>query len=171
MQGEIVNKVASSGLITIDLEEYYKDIEIASFDIAQNLWQGLVIKEKDFREFVKTNDWSVYTGKYVNIYCSADAIVPSWAYLLLTIALQPYAKLVVLGSEVDLQKAILDNVIDEMSVSEFTDGRIIIKGCANIPQANYALVKLTQKLIPVAKSLMFGEPCSTVPLYKKPKGE
>lgn len=169
MSDTIVNKVAQSGLITIDLETYYKGIQRKSFDIANQLWQGIALKEKDFRQFVKEHDWSEYQNCYVNIFCSADAVIPSWAYLLLTIALNPFAKKIVFGSNDDLDKAIILDLIYSLPLDEYADGRVIIKGCSNIPHATYALVELTHLLQPRVKSLMFGEPCSTVPLYKKPK--
>ena len=166
---EIVNRVANSGLITLNLEDYFKGVKIQPYNIGDNLWQGIVLKEKDFRAFVKDNDWSFYKDAYVNLFCSEDAVIPSWAYLLITVALEPYAKKVIYGSSEDLDKVIVDNVIDSLDLAQFKEGRVIVKGCSSIPHAEYALVRLTTKLKPVVKSLMFGEPCSTVPIYKKSK--
>lgn len=164
---EIENKIANSGLITIDLEDFYPKEERVNYDIAQNLWQGLALKEKDFREFIKTNDWSVYQNKLVAINCSADAIIPTWAFMLLSTALQPYAKKIFFGSLEELEKNLFSEIISNLNIDDYKDGRIIIKGCSNLPVPISAYVELTNKLLPVVKSLMFGEPCSTVPLYKK----
>lgn len=164
---EILNKIANSGLITIDLEDLYPKGERVSYDIAQNLWQGLALKEKDFREFIKTNDWSVYQDKYVAIHCSADAIVPTWAFMLLSTALQPFAKKIIFGSLEELENNLFSEVISNIKAEDYVDARVIIKGCSNLPVPTSAYVELTNKLLPVVKSLMFGEPCSTVPLYKK----
>lgn len=164
---EIINKVQQSGLITIDLEELYPKGERVEYDIAQNLWQGLALKEKDFREFISTNDWSVYKDKYVAVFCSADAIVPTWAFMLLSAALQPYAKKIVFGSKEELEKNIFSDLISSLNENNYKDARVVIKGCSDLPVPLSAYVDLTNKLLPVVKSLMFGEPCSTVPIYKK----
>lgn len=164
---EIENKIANSGLITIDLEDLYPKGERVSYDIAQNLWQGLALKEKDFREFIKTNDWSFYQDKYVAIHCSTDAIIPTWAFMLLSTALQPYTKKIIFGSLEELENNLFSEVISNIKAEDYVDARVIIKGCSNLPVPTSAYVELTNKLMPVVKSLMFGEPCSTVPLYKK----
>lgn len=167
---EIRNKIKESGLINIDLADFKPDTNtITSFDIADHLWQGLVLKEKDFRAFLAENDWSVYAGKNVYIHCSADAIVPTWAYMLVAVKLQGIAAFATVGSETDLQKAIIKEKIDKLDTSAFPDGRFIVKGCADIASPEFAMVTLTQKLQPVAKSIMYGEPCSTVPVYKAAK--
>lgn len=164
---EIVNKVAQSGLINLNLEEIYPKGNRVIYDLKQNLWQEIALKEKDFRTFIKEHDWSVYKGKYVGVTCSADAIVPVWAYMLLTTALQPHAELIVFGDEEDLEKEICSNFIQNMDLEPYKDQRVIVKGCAAIPNQELAMVELTKKLMPVTKSLMFGEACSTVPLHKR----
>lgn len=166
---EIVNKVAQSGLISFDLEKYYPKGERALIDIKENLWQGIALKEKDFRSFIKENDWSAYQDKYVAVICSEDAIIPTWAYMLVTSALNEFAKKVVFGSLEDLENEILIEVINNIDISEFEDKRVIVKGCSNLPIPTNSYVKLTEKMLPVVKTLMFGEACSSVPLYKKKK--
>lgn len=167
---EIRNKIKESGLINLDLADFKPNKgSITEFDIANHLWQGLVLKEKDFRTFLAENDWSVYQDKNVFIHCSADAIVPTWAYMLVAVKLQDIAAFAVVGNEIDLQKAIISSKIDALDTTAFTDGRFIIKGCADIACPEFAMVTLTQKLIPIAKSIMYGEPCSTVPVYKAPR--
>lgn len=166
MPEEIINKVANSGLITIDLEEYYPKGERVLFDIKPLLFQELILKEKDFREFIKTNDWSVYQNKFVAVICSADAIVPTWAYMLIGIALEPFAKKIVFGNLEVLETLLFHEVLSKIDYASFKDQRIVIKGCGNLPVTTNAYIELTNKLKPVAKSIMYGEPCSTVPLYK-----
>ena len=165
--GEIINKVQQSGLITIDLEEYYPKEERVEYDLAQNLWQGLALKEKDFREFVSANDWSVYKNKLVAITCTADAIVPTWAFMLVSGSVQPYAKKIIFGNLQELESAVFSDIIRSLDANIFRDARVVIKGCSKLPVPVSAYVELTNKLLPVVKSLMFGEPCSTVPIYKK----
>ena len=167
MENEIVNKVQQSGIITIDPEEFYPAEECVEYDIAQNLWQGLVLKEKDFREFIATHNWIVYQNKNIALYCSADAIIPNWAYMLLTSALKPYANKIVFGNKSQLISEIISEKIDQLDATKYKDTRVIIKGCGEkeIPASVY--VKLSDKLLPEVKSLMFGEPCSTVPVFKR----
>lgn len=164
---EITNKVQQSGLISIDLEELFPKGERASYDLAQNLWQGLALKEKDFREFISQNDWKSFQDKYVAIHCSVDAIIPTWAYMLLSTALQPYAKKIVYGNPEHLERVLFHELVSSIDEKKYQDARVVIKGCSNLPVPNSAYVDLTNKLLPVVKSLMFGEPCSTVPIYKK----
>lgn len=166
MSNEIINKVANSGLITIDLEEYYPKGERVLFDIKPLLFQELILKEKDFREFVKNNDWSIYQNKFVAVVCTADAIVPTWAYMLISIALEPYAKRIVFGDLQTLETLLFNEVLSALDYSSYKDQRIVIKGCSNLPVTTNAYVELVNKLKPFAKSIMYGEPCSTVPLYK-----
>jgi hypothetical protein len=166
--GEIVNKVAQSGIITIDLEEWYDETPRVLVDIKPWLFQELILKEKDFREQLKNHDWKQYQNKYVALMCSADAIVPTWAYMLLTIQLQPFAKKIVYGNLETLETILFQEKTNALDVSSYKDARIVIKGCSDKPVPISAYVALTEKLKPVAKSIMFGEPCSTVPLYKKP---
>ena len=166
MELEITNKVANSGLISFDLEAYFHSGERVIYDIKDNLFMGLMLKEKEFRAFLKENDWSTFSGKNVAIICSEDAIVPTWAYMLLAIQLQPYANVVVFGGLEDLEKELYELAFNQLDLEQFKDQRIVVKGCSNakIPVSVY--VDLTMRLKPIAKSLMFGEPCSTVPLYK-----
>lgn len=162
----IVNKVANSGLVTIDLEEMAPAGDRVLFDIQPLLFQGLILKEKDFREFIKQENWENYRDKYVAIHCSSDAIVPTWAYMLLTTALEPFAKKIVFGTLEQLETQLYSELIEKFPVEHYRDARVVIKGCSKIPVPISAYVELTGKLRPVVKSLMYGEPCSTVPLYK-----
>ena len=166
MEKEIINKVANSILKTIDLEELYPKGERIVFDISSWLFEGLILREKDFRAQVKDFDWQKYENTYVTLTCSSDAIIPSWAYLLLTTALNPYAKKIVVGDLVLLETLIFQEIISSLDISEFKNAPVIIKGCTNkpIPQSAYTL--LISKLQTTAKSIMFGEACSTVPLFK-----
>jgi hypothetical protein len=165
----IVNRVANSGLISLDLEDYYHKGERVEYDLASNLYQGLILKEKDFREFIKSNDWASYSGKNVAIICTADAILPTWAYMLLISKLQPHANMVVAGDLADLEQALYQQAIARIDVNEFKDAKVVVKGCGKYPVPVFAYAELTRKLLPVAASIMYGEPCSTVPVYKKPK--
>ncbi len=166
-QKEIINKVANSALVTFDLEELYQPGERVLIDIKDQLFQGLILREKDFRDFIKTTDWSAYKDKFVAITCSADAIIPTWAYLLLTIALEPYAKLIVFGSELDLEERLYQDALSKIDWSKFEGAKIVIKGCSKVNVPDAAYVEVVRRLRPMAASLMFGEPCSTVPLYKR----
>lgn len=163
---EIVNKIANSGIVTIDLENFYIQGERVLFDLKPHLFRELLLKEKDFREFVKTNDWSVYKDKFVGIVCTADAIVPTWAYMLLTLALEPFAKRVFFGNLNDLETILFTESLSKVNPNDYKDARIVIKGCGDKAVPLNAYVQLTALLKPVAKSIMYGEPCSTVPLYK-----
>lgn len=165
----IVNKVEQSGIITIDLEDYYPSGERVLFDIKELLFQGLILREKDFREFVKNQDWSKYKDKYVALTCSADAIVPTWAYMLLATQLEPYAKKVVFGNLETLETILYNEALNKLDLNAFKNARIVIKGCGNLPVPKAAYVEITRILRPVAKSIMYGEACSTVPLYKQAK--
>lgn len=165
---EIRNKVKESGLISMDLADFKPNQSlITSIDIADNLWQGLVLKEKDFRNYIDTHDWSQYKNRFVHIHCSADAIVPTWAYMLVASKLVGVARLALVGSKVELEKQVIALNILSIDVTDYIDGRIIIKGCADIACPEFAMVTLIQKLQPIAKSIMYGEPCSTVPVYKR----
>lgn len=166
---EITNKVANSGLITIDLGELYLPGERVVLDIKDQLFRELILREKDFREFIKTNDWSQYKDKYVALTCSADAIIPDWAWMLLASALEPFAKKIVFGSIEVLETVLFDEILSAFDVENFRGERIVIKGCGDKPVPKSAYIELTRKLRPVAKSIMYGEPCSTVPVYKQPK--
>lgn len=164
---EIVNKVAQSGLVEINLEEYYPKGERVLFDIKDRLFQGLILKEKDFREFVKKEDWSSYRDKFVALTCTADAIVPTWAYMLLVTVLEPFAKKVIFGSFQTLEAILYHEVLNKINPGDYTGKRVVIKGCSNLPVPVSAYVEITRILRPVAKSIMYGEACSTVPLYKQ----
>lgn len=167
IQENIVNKVASSGLITLDLEAYYDQAERVVYDIKDNLFHGLILREKDFREFIKTHDWSQYTGKNVAITCSADAIVPTWAYMLLSNRLSPYVNELVFGSLETLEAILLSKALAKIDFNNFANERVVVKGCADIDIPVFAYVEITRQLSKVAKSIMYGEPCSTVPIYKR----
>ena len=170
METEIINKVANSGLISFDLEESFHHGERVVYDIKDNLFMGLILKEKDFREFIKNKDWTEYSGKNVAIICSEDAIVPTWAYMLLALQIEPYANMVVFGDLVDLEKKLYEVALNSMDLEQFKDQRVVVKGCSNAQIPTYVYVELTRRLKPIVKSLMFGEPCSTVPLFKKKIG-
>ncbi|MBD0332740.1 MAG: DUF2480 family protein [Chitinophagaceae bacterium] len=167
MDDVVINKVAASGLITLDLEKYLPRDEIVTFDLKDHLFMGLILKEKDFREALKTTDWEQYRGKFVAIICSVDAIIPVWAYMLVASYLQEIAKDVYLGNAADMYKHLLLKNISLISTEDFIDQRIVIKGCGDTPIESYAYAEVTKLLRPVAKSIMYGEPCSTVPIYKK----
>jgi hypothetical protein len=169
MEKEIINKVALSGIITIDLEEFYPHGERVLFDIKEHLFQGLILKEKDFREFVKHEDWSEYTDKYVSLICSADAVIPTWAYMLLSTKLEPYVKKVVFGDLETLETVLYNEILNKLNINDYKDARVVVKGCGNLPVPNAAYVEITSLLRSVAKSIMYGEACSMVPLYKQPK--
>ena len=165
---EIVNKVASSALITLDLEEYYHPGERVLLDIKDWLFQGLILKEKEFRTYVKEHDWEQYAGKNVAITCSADAIVPVWAFMLLTTRLKS-AHCVIMGTLDTLELTLFQKALREIDLGQLQDAKVVIKGCGELPVPDSAYVELTHLLTPVVSSLMYGEPCSTVPIYKVPK--
>lgn len=167
MSDVIVNKVAESGLITLDLEQYYPKGEIVVFDLKDYLFMGLILKEKDFRAALQQLDWSQYKDKNVAVLCSVDAVIPVWAYMLVASYLQPVARELVFGDADELRKQVLLKNIRQIDMSEFTDKRVVVKGCGEVPIGDYAYMEITQRLRPVAKSIMYGEPCSTVPIYKK----
>ncbi|WP_310991506.1 DUF2480 family protein [Aequorivita marina] len=169
MEKEIVNRVANSKLITLNLEDFYPTGERVAFDISPWLMEGIVLREKDFRQQAKNHDWSQYQDKFVALFCSTDAIVPGWAYLLLSLHLVPYTKKAIVGNLQELDSILFAEILKDLDVSEYQDKSIIIKGCANKPIPQNAYVLLAQKLQPIAKSIMYGEACSSVPLYKKPK--
>lgn len=169
MEKEIINRVDQSGLTEFNLEDHYPKGERVLLDIKDNLFGGLILKEKDFREFVQKEDWNKYTGKFVAITCSADAIVATWAYMLLASALEPFAKRIVFGDLKTLETVLFTEVLSKIDVEKFRDQRVVIKGCGDIPVPESAYVEITRLLRPVAKSIMYGEPCSTVPIYKQVK--
>jgi|OM-RGC.v1.021126100 Protein of unknown function (DUF2480). len=169
MAQEIVNRVAKSGLVSLNLEEFYPKGKRILFDIKENLWQGIALKEKEFRGFIKEHNWRAYQNAYVALHCSVDAIVPTWAYMLITTQLQPFAKKIVFGDLNQLEDLLFEEAIAQLDMKSFQDARIVIKGCSDQAVPPSAYVRLTDRLMPFAKAIMYGEPCSTVPLWKKPK--
>lgn len=169
MTDRIVNKVAESGLISLDLEQWYPKQDIVLFDIKDYLFMGLIVKEKEFRESLKQADWSLYKGKAVAITCSADAIIPVWAYMLLSSYLQPVCSELYMGTEQELLKHLFLKNIDAADLTSYMDQRVIVKGCGDTPIGEFAYAEITKRLLPIVKTLMYGEPCSTVPVYKKPR--
>ncbi|MBL0133686.1 MAG: DUF2480 family protein [Chitinophagaceae bacterium] len=167
MSDPIINKVAESSLTTLNLEDYYPTDEIALFDLKPFLFMELILKEKDFRQALQQLDWAPYTGKTVAVTCSADAIIPVWAYMLVASYLEPIAKEVVMGDEATAIRQLFIKNINNIDASSFEDKRVVIKGCGDQPIGDYAYMEITKKLRPVVKSIMYGEPCSTVPVYKK----
>jgi hypothetical protein len=167
MSDEIVNKVASSGLVTIDLETWYPKEDISVFDLKPHLFMELILKEKEFRDTLQKYDWLQYQGKVVAVTCTADAIIPMWAYMLVASYLQPVASVVIFGDEKTARQQLFLERINAIPLEEFNDKRIVIKGCGDLPIGEFAYMAITTRLRPVAKSIMYGEPCSTVPIYKK----
>ncbi|RYD82897.1 MAG: DUF2480 family protein [Sphingobacteriales bacterium] len=168
MSEQFVNKVAESGIITLNLEDYYPKEEVKLFDMKDYLFMGLILKEKDFRESLKQLDITVYENKIVALTCSADAVIPMWAYMLVASLLQPVAKEIIFGNEEQTSQEILLRNITAIKATEFADQRMVIKGCGELPVKEAAYIAITSLLRPYAKSIMYGEPCSTVPVYKKP---
>ncbi|MEQ9231068.1 MAG: DUF2480 family protein [Cyclobacteriaceae bacterium] len=164
----IINRVASSSLKSIDLEDYLDNRPIAAFDLKDVLFQGMILKEKDFRDFVKNNDWSVFDNHNVHIFCSADAVIPTWAYMMLVTKLQK-ANLVVQGTEDDLEKALIVQAVQKLRAENWQDAKVVIKGCGSIRNTEFAYTEIAKALVPVVSSLLYGEPCSTVPVFKKPR--
>lgn len=167
---EIVNRVAKSPLISIDLEDYLHNGETVIFDLEGILFEGLILREKDFRAFLKENDWEAYDGKNVGLICSADAIVPTWAYMLLVTKLKPFAHSVTFGDSGEVEKRLIDEAIARcVAENDLEDKKVVIKGCGNVKNVAYAYTKITDEVLPKVTSLMYGEPCSTVPIYKRKK--
>ncbi|NBU80212.1 MAG: DUF2480 family protein [Flavobacteriaceae bacterium] len=166
---EILNKVANSVLEVFDLEDYYPSGIRTQIDISQWLLEGFLLKEKDFREALKKHDWSQFQNHFVAIHCSTDAIIPAWATILLTVYLSPFAKKIVLGNLNDLETALYQEILLTLDYSKYQDKPIILKGCSKKPVPESAYIMAIQKLQPFAKSIMYGEACSAVPLYKKSK--
>jgi hypothetical protein len=161
------NKVAESGIVTIDLASLLPSNDIIVFDIKPYLFMELILKEKEFRAALLTTDWTIYQDKVVGIICSADAIIPMWANMLIVSALNPFAKAVYFGNENKVREQQLLENINALNINEYNDQRVVIKGCGDTPIGESAYIAITQKLRPVVKSIMYGEPCSTVPVYKK----
>lgn len=167
MENIIINKVAESALTSIDLEEYYPKDETAVFDLKDHLFMGLILKEKDFRAALQTFNWEQFRDRNVAITCSADAIIPMWAYMLVASNLQPVAKSVVFGEEKNISQTLLLRNILQINGEEYRDKRVVIKGCGDVAISEAAYVEITNKLRPFVKSIMYGEPCSTVPIFKR----
>jgi hypothetical protein len=167
MSDEIVNKVAQSQLLTLDLETYFPAEEIAVFDLKPHLFMELILKEKDFRTALQNQDWQAYQNKLVAVTCTADAIIPMWAYMLVASYLQPVAKDVIFGSEETVRQQLFMQRINEIDAAAFKDMRVVVKGCGDKPIGEFAYLTITKKLMPVVRSIMYGEPCSTVPIFKK----
>jgi len=164
---EFVNKVAESGLITIDLENWYPKGEIVVFDLKDYLFMGMIVKEKEFRDTLKNTDWEVYRNKMVSIICSVDAIIPSWAFMLVASYLQPVCKELALATPEEMRKQVFLRNIQSINSADYKDQRVIVKGCGDTPIGDFAYLEITRILRPVVRSLMYGEPCSTVPVFKK----
>ncbi len=169
MEKEIVNRVTASTLVSIDLEEFHTPGERVLLDIKDLLFEGIILKEKDFRDFIKTHDWSRYTGKLVAITCTVDAVIPTWAYMLLTIALRPFAAKVFFGSSSELESYLFQETLAGINWEQYRGAKVVIKGCSKLEVPTSAYVMVSSYLQPIVASMMYGEPCSTVPLYKKTK--
>ncbi|MFN6286065.1 MAG: DUF2480 family protein [Bacteroidota bacterium] len=164
---EFVNKVAESGLITIDLENWYPKGEIVVFDLKDYLFMGMIVKEKEFRDTLKNTDWEVYRNKMVSVVCSVDAIIPSWAFMLVASYLQPVCKELALATPEEMRKQVFLRNIQSINSVDYKDQRVIVKGCGDTPIGDFAYLEIARILRPVVRSLMYGEPCSTVPVFKK----
>jgi fructose-1-phosphate kinase PfkB-like protein len=169
MADQIINRVANSPLITIDLEETLPELMVLEWDVKDVLFKGLILREKDFRGFVKEHDWSKYKNQLVALYCSADAIVPTWAYMILANKLEQNGAQVIFGTKAEVLARKYKDMIEEMDLEIYRDKMIVVKGCGDRDIPTDVYVQLTARLTPLVKSIMYGEPCSTVPVYKKPK--
>jgi len=166
---EIVNRVASSALKVFDLEEHFVPGERVVLDISDQLYQGMILKEKPFRDFIKAHPWQQYDGKFVAITCSEDAVIPTWAYMLIASALEPYARAFVFGGLEQLETKIFFDTLSGIDWQQYADAKVVIKGCSKVAVPVAAYVEATRLIRPYAASIMFGEPCSTVPVYKRAK--
>lgn len=169
MSEEIINRVSTSQLITLDLADYIPEGERVQYDLKENLFQGLILREKEFRTFIKEKNWSEYEGKHVAVHCSEEAIVPKWAYMLLVTKLQPFAKTIVYGNLDDLERALIIQSIRQIDPEIYKDKKLVIKGCGEKEIFESAYMEVVLLLQPYVSSIMYGEPCSTVPVYKKPR--
>ena len=170
VEKEIINRVAQSSIETIDLEDLFDHGEKVLYDLKDNLFEGIILKEKDFRNFLKSHNWSIYQDKHVAIYCSVDAIIPRWAFMLLTVHIAPFAKSVIYGNLSDLENELFRIAVKKIDAQKYVDKKVVIKGCSKFNVPTSAYVELTRLLQPYASSIMYGEPCSTVPIYKRVKG-
>lgn len=167
MNKEIINRVAKSPLITIDLEELYPSGNRVTLDIAPWLLEGIILKEQDFRKYVSEHNWSQYEGHFVAMHCSTDAIIPAWAYMLISAQLAPFSSKTIVGTLSTLETLLFSEIVQKIDISLYKDKPVIVKGCSSKPIPETAFIQLVQKLQPVAKSIMYGEACSAVPLYKR----
>ncbi len=165
----IINRVTNSALISLDLEGFYPQGERILYDIKENLFQGLILREKEFRGFIASYDWEKYKDKYVAIHCSADAIVPTWAYMLLASKLSFFARKVIFGNLQELENSLFQDALKSINLDSYKDAKVVVKGCSKVAVPEFAYVEIVQLLQPVAASIMYGEPCSTVPIFKRPK--
>lgn len=163
----IRNKVQESGILTIDLAQFKTRLGIREVDIANQLWQGLVLKEKDYRVWIKDHDWSAYKDSAVFVHCSADAVIPTWAYMLVASQLIQQEVPFLIGEKSELERKLILDRIDELELEPYQDARIMIKGCSDIADPAFAMSELMKRLQPIAKSIMYGEPCSSVPVFKR----
>ena len=165
---EIVNKVANSGIITIDLEDFYPKEHVVEIDIKDFLYEGIILKEKDFRKALDNTNWNDYADKIIAVFCSEDAIIPKWAYMLIVMHAAPYTDKVFFGNrEFAIEETLLSNIQNKINPKDYTEKRVVIKGCSDRDISERIYIAITNSLIPYVKSLMYGEPCSTVPIYKK----
>jgi hypothetical protein len=169
MEQPLVNRVASSGLITLKLEEFFPPYELTHFDLKDFLFMELILKEKDFRAALKDHNWDQYDGKVLLVYCSTDAIIPVWAYMLVAAYATPHAVDVFQGGQEEYYRSCFLRQLDQLDTEQYRDQRIVIKGCSDHPVPPAAYLEITRLLQPLAKSIMYGEPCSTVPVYKQPR--
>lgn len=165
----LINRVDQSGLITIDLEKFFPSNSILSFDIKDYLFHGLILKEKEFREALKNHDWSIYNGASLCVFCSTDAIIPVWAFMLVNTYAAPFAFEIYTGTKDEYLKYYYKNTIAQLDAEPYKDKKIVIKGCSNKPVPASAYADITSKLRDEAQSIMYGEPCSTVPVFKRPR--
>lgn len=169
MENEIINRVAQSALISLDLDDYIPDFNIVEFDFQPILFQGMILREKDLRDFVREHDWSRYKGKDVYVHSSADSIIPTWAFMLVISKLASEARHVIAGTKRDLIRQMVDKALDQIDLEQFNEAKVVIKGCGSLEDKEFAYSRVTEKLISRVSSLMYGEPCSTVPVFKKPR--
>jgi len=169
MNGEIINRVASSNLVQIDMEDWYDHLQRRQFDLAEYLFKGLILKELDFRAALKLIDWTAYSNCHLAICCSADAIIPTWAFMLPATYASPYASSIIWGTVDQIDTILFDRWIEKLDIEKYRDQKVIVKGCSKFPVPISAYVAITAKLSSVVQSLMFGEPCSNVPLFKRKK--
>jgi hypothetical protein len=165
----LINRVANSGIITIDLEEYFPKHKVVDFDLKGWLFKEMILKEKDFRAALKEHDWSVYEGKVVTMFCSVDAIIPTWAYMLVSSYCHGIAADIFQGDKEAYLTYYYKNFLTSQDYTVYQDKRVVIKGCSNLPVPTMAYMEVTEKLKVYAQSIMYGEPCSTVPIFKRPR--